>query len=287
MIADWSTLTALTTPLGTLTLNSATGDRYLCVNERCDAGADLRVTFDNIPQGDGQLNHRQYLTGYKMRLSLALWTDAAPAEPACGADAWRMIDALGAQLDALRNPDTSVGPARIVWTPQGLPSRMVNDIRIMEKPVVTVEPQGNDSIVSVTFGVVSAFPYELSESEQSPSHITGGTGLGATLTNDGTTQMWPVFKVYGPTHEFFLYNLTTGKTLHYDSSNPGASIVGTSEYVEIDMFYGKVTLNGSEDDDFIAGIVFDETDFWSLVPGDNDIAVVGADVDILWNDAWL
>ena len=285
MIANWSDLNVLRSPRGILPLNASSGDRYLTLNARCDSGADLRVTFDNIPQADGQLNHRQYLTGYKMRLALALWVGS---EPACGEDATRMLDALGYQLDGLRNPDTSVGPARIVWTPTGYASRMVNEIVLMEKPVVTVEPGGAEGIVTVTFGVVSAFPYEMSESEQTPATLVGGTGLGDTLTNTGTTQFWPVFRVHGPTHEFWLYNLTTGKALHYDASMPGGSIIGTSEYVEIDMFSGTVVLNGNVDDDFIAGIDFENTEFWTLVPGGNDVAVVGAaSTTVLWNDAWL
>lgn len=287
MIANWSDLEDLTSPKGTLPLNAATGDRYLTLNDRCDSGADLRTTFDNIPQRSGQLNHRQYLTGYKMRLALALWDGQ---EPACGGDATRMLDALGEHLDALRNPDFTVGPGRIVWTPEGYASRMVNEITLMEKPVVTVEPGGAEGIVTVTFGVVSPFPYEMSESEQSPSTITGGTGLDDVLTNDGTTEFWPVFRVHGPTHEFYLYNLTTGRTLHYDSSQPGASIVGTSEYVEIDMFRGTAVFNGDEDDQAQAGIDYTVSgaDFWSLVPGDNEIAIVGATTTtVLWNDAWL
>jgi hypothetical protein len=241
------------------------------------------VTSDNIPQSDGQLNHRQYLTGYKMRLALALWTGGSAA---CGEDATRMLDALGLMLDGLRNPDTTVGPARILWTPTGYQARMIDDLDLMEKPVVTVEPGGTEGIVTVTFGVVSEFPYEMSYSERTPATLTGGTGLGNTFTNQGTTRFWPVFQVHGPTHEFWLYNLTTSEALHYDASLPGASIIGTSEYVEIDMFRGTVTLNGDQDN-FLPGIDFLNTDFFALNPGDNDLALVGADAVVLWHDAWL
>lgn len=97
-----------------------------------------------------------------------------------------------------------------------------------------------------------------------------------------------MFRVYGPTQEFWLYNHTTGKVLHYDSGLPGGSYLGTSEYVEIDMFRATVVLNGDEDAGYIAGIDFTETDFWSLIPGENAVALVGADLaDVLWNDAFL
>lgn len=285
MIADWSSLNTLTTPAGNLALNAASGNRYLALNNRCDSGADLRVTFDNMPQADGQLNHTQYLTGYKMRLALALWTDTGPA---CGGDAQEMLDELGAHIDALRNP-TGADVTRIVWTPEGMANRMINELNLMEKSVVTTEPGGTEGIVTVTFGVVSPFPYEMSEAEQTPATITGGTGRPATdLVNEGNTQFWPVFRVHGPTHEFWIYNFTTGMALHYDSSLPGASIIGTSEYLEIDMFRGTVVLNGDQDAGYIAGIDFEETDFWALAPGVNEVAVVGAaSTVVLWNDAWL
>lgn len=285
MIADWTTLNTLTTSAGNLALNASTGDRYLLLNARCDSGADLRVTFDNMPQADGQMNHTQYLTGYKMRLAVALWQNE---EPACGGDAQSMLDELGAHIDALRNP-TGTDVTRIVWTPEGMASRMVNEINLMEKAVVTTEPGGSEGIVTVSFGVVSPFPYEMSEAEQTPDSLTGVTGWPDTaLTNDGNTTFYPVFRVYGPTAEFWLYNHTTEKALHYDSGNIGASYIGTSEYVEIDMFRGTVVLNGDQDAGYIAGIDFTETDFWGLIPGENAVALVGADsADVLWNDAWL
>lgn len=282
MIADWTTLNTLTTPRGNLSLNAATGYRYLALNQACSGGADLRVTDEQIPQSDGQLNHQQYLAGYRMALSFALWNDDAPA---CGGDAQEMLDELGQHLDALRNP---TGTTRIIWTPEGMASRMVNDISLNVRPTVSVSPTGDaETLVAVTFGVVSEFPYEMSESEQTPVAIPEGTGLGETLTNDGNTRFWPVFKVYGPTGYFELHNLTTGEALYYDSSRPGATYIGTSEYVEIDMFQGKVVLNGDADDSAIAGVDPETSDFFALVPGDNDIAAIGASADCLWNAAWL
>lgn len=277
MIADWSKLNTLTTPVGNLTLNAATGDRYLALNDRCDAGADLRVTFDNIPQFDGQLNHTQYLTGYKMRLAFALWTgpdDGGAA--ACGGDAQEMLDELGAHIDALRNP---TGTTRIIWTPENLASRMVNEINLMEKAVVTTDTSSSEAIVIVSFGVVSPFPYEMSESEQTPSTIADGAT--ETLVNAGSTRFWPVFRVNGSTSSFSIVNNTTGERIDYD----GATIPGGS-YVEIDCFTGQAFLNGSSTDE-LDGINFLTTDFFTLVRGDNDVSIDGASTTVLWNNAWL
>jgi hypothetical protein len=283
VISDWSQLDTLTTPYGNLALNAASSYRYLVLNESSSGGADLRATFDMIPQNDGQLNHPTYWSGYGMTLTLALWYGD---EPACGYEAQVMLDTLGGHIDALVNP---TGTSRIIWTPESMLARMVNDISLASRPVVSVDPRGDEAgLVKVTFQVVSEFPYEMSEAEQTPATITGGTGLGTTLTNDGNTCTYPVFLVYGPTGYFELINLDTGKTLVYDSSLPGAQYIGTSEYVEVDMFRATVVLGGNVDDSFISGIDMEQTAFWCLEPGANDVALVGASTcDVLWNDAWV
>lgn len=273
MIGDWSKLNKLTTPQGDLTLNASSGDRYLTINDRCDSGADLRVTFDNMPQSDGQLNHTQYLTGYRMRLALALWDGDAPA---CGQAAQEMLDELGVHIDALRNP---TGTTRIIWTPESMASRMVNDIDLMEKPVVTVEPGGAEGIVTVTFAVCSPFPYEMSEAEQTPASIADGAT--EILTNEGSTRFWPVFKVHGPVSTFTITNVTTGESIVYD----GATI-GALHYVEIDNFRGTAYLDGSSSNE-LNGIDFLSTDFFALVPGANSVTIDGAATDVLWNDGYL
>ncbi len=273
MIADWSRLQTLTTPIANLTLNGASGDRYLILNERCDGGADVRVTFDNIPESDGQLNHRQYLTGYKMRLAIALWVDQ---EPACGQDAQEMLDTLGAHINALRNP---TGVTRIIWHPDGLAERMINDIVLLEKPVVTVEPLGAEGIVTVTFAVVSPFPYEMSEAEQTPRTIADGAT--ETLDNQGSTRFWPVFQVNGATSAFTISNAANGQEIVYN----GTAIAG-GHMVEIDCFRGTVYLDGDQANR-LDGIDFLNTDFFALESGPNDITITGADCIVLWNDAYL
>lgn len=273
MIANWSDLDKIVTVLTDLTLNAATGQRYVVLNDRCDAGADLRVTFDNIPESDGQLNHRQYLTGYKMRLALALWSGA---EPACGGEAQQMLDELGARLDALRG---FLGNRRVVWTPEGMASRMINDLSLMEKPVVTVEPGGSEGIVTVTFGLCSPFPYEMSEAEQTPASIADGAT--ETLTNMGSTRFWPVFKVNGATSAFTISNAANGEEIVYNGT-----AIGGGSYVEIDCFRGTAYLNGDQASR-LDGIDFLSTDFFALEVGDNDVSINGASCDVLWNDAWL
>ncbi len=275
MIGDWSVPFTLQTDAGNLALNDTTGGPlYAVLNDACDAGADIRFTADLMPQSDGQLNHTQYLTGYKMRLALALWND--PTSVACGADAQDMLDELDAHIDALRNP---LGTTRLVWHPTSKPERMANDIVLAERAVATVVPGRSDGLVAVQFAVVSAFPYAMSEQEQTPATITDGAT--ETLVNEGTTRFWPVFKVYGPTSNFTITNTTTGELLAWDGA-----MIGTGEYVEIDMFRGTAYLNG-DGANLLDGIDFLTTDFWALERGLNYVTIDGADTDVLWNDAWL
>ncbi len=227
-----------------------------------------------MPQSDGQLNHTQYLTGYKMRLALALWND--PTSVACGEDAQDMLDALDAHIDALRNP---VGTTRLVWHPTNKAERMANEIVLAERAVATVVPGRSDGLVAVQFAVVSAFPYAMSEQEQTPTTIADGAT--ESLVNDGTTRFWPVFRVQGPTSNFTITNTTTGELLHWDGP-----MVGTGEYVEIDMFRGTAYLNG-DDANLLDGIDFLTTDFWALERGLNYVTITGADTVVLWNDAYL
>lgn len=277
MIGDWSVPFTLQTDAGNLALNDTTGGPlYALLNDGCDAGADIRFTADLIPQGDGQLNHTQYLTGYKMRLALALWNNTGSA--ACGEDAQDMLDTLDEHIDALRNP---VGTTRLVWHPTNKAERMANDIVLAERAIATVVPGRTDGLVTVSFAVVSAFPYAMSEQEQTPNTIADGAT--EILENEGTTRFWPVFRVNGPTSTFTIENTTTGEKFEYDGS-----WIGTSEYLEIDMFRGTAWLNGDDPGgNFLDGIDFLTSTFFALDRGLNYVTIDGASCSVLWNNAWL
>lgn len=273
MIGDWSKLKTLTTTAGNLTLNSATGRRYLALNENCQGGAPVRFNSDNMPQSDGALIYRQYLGGYAMRLAFALWDGD---EPACGQVGQEMLDEIGEHIDALRNP---AGTSRIIWQPENMANRMLNEIRLSDTRVVTVTPTDTEALIAVQFAVMSTFPYEMSESEGTPATLADG--VPDTIDNVGNTSFWPVLRVDGPYSEFTIENLTTGDALVWDGP-----FIGTSEYVELDFFRGTAYLNGDEDNE-IAGIDFLATNWWPLVPGGNYIQIDGASCDILWNSAWI
>lgn len=269
----------LQSPYATITLNTDSGDRYLMINNGCDMGAPLRTSKTDIPQQDGAILHRRWFSGYEARITLEPWIDD---KPACDKPLVRMLDTLNGICWSLRDAGDNQG--RLLWTPTDTAIRMLDDIRLLERLVVT--PKQDERGVICTFGVDTAFPYA-----QDFTQIT--TALPDTLTNGGTAEYWPVFQIFGPGSAFTLTNTTTGLSIIYDDSLPGGvSIpalgpggVGTG-YVEIDCFRSTAIINGDEDN-AIGSIDIPATDFFSLVPGGNVLTLSGGlSGDALWADAW-
>lgn len=268
-VPDWTTAWTLTTTAGTLQLfDGSTMDGLVPLPEQCDIGADLRVNTENLPGGDGSLFHRRFKRGMVLRFSAALYSDGAVAD---GTGRAGLLDDLRTHLNALQN-----GDGRIAWDVPGGSTRMLDRIRLLER----LTYQGGWA-KTVSFVVESPFPYALTEAEQELETITGS----ATITNNGTADTYPVWKVYGASTGFTLTNTTTGLAIVYDDSLPGAASIGGGDYVEIDTFRNTAYLNGDEGNRK-PGIDLLQTDFFPLVPGENAITITGATVDALVNDGW-
>lgn len=272
MIAEWTVPFLLTTPQGTIQLSGSTG--YKFDQSGCDAGADLRVTVNDIPQADGSILGRVFAEGYRMRLAIQLWE--ADDQPACDTILREMADALALHLWALRDPDSG---GRIQWEPSGADTRMLDQIKIIEREQITFE---SGSICTVTFALATRYPYAMDLTETTTT-ITSGNG--DVITNSGTAEFWPVFKVYGPTSSFTLENTTQDLRIIYDASLPGGFGISGGSYVEIDTFRNTAYIDGNMAN-AKPNIDMERSDFWSLTPGVNTINMTGADVDILWNNAW-
>lgn len=278
--AEWDVPFFLETVYGTLTLNAATGERYLLVPQACDMGANIRATVDNVPQADGSVLHHRFETGYFVQLSLQLWYGDAPA---CNEDLELMVDTLNLHVRALINAGDNEG--RLYWTPSGAANRMVDDLRLLERLTFAVAETG---AVVATFTVDTNRPYAQDHAEITTPIANGGT---ATLTNDGTTDFFPVMLVTPdiqtpptPT-EFYIGTTTLGSVLHWSSAYPGTPTLVPGDYIEIDFFRNTLYVNGDEDN---AKSGFDPTisEFFPLEPGANDVTIIGGDVDVLWQSAW-
>lgn len=264
--AEWDVPFVLTSPYGDLDINSATGDRYLLVQSGCDMGAPLRVTKDNVPQGNGSIMHRRFESGYECTLTMQLWDGD---NPACDAALVRMLDAINKHARGLLNAGDNQG--RLRWTPTGANERMLDDIRLLERVVVQVPENGLG--VQVTFAVDTAYPYAQEYTQQS-------TALNATLTNTGTVAYWPVVKVFGPTSAFTLTNVTTGLQMVYSGT-----AIGGGDYVEIDMFRNTMYLNGNGANR-ISSLNMLTSDFFPLEVGANALTITGATATVLWAPAF-
>lgn len=301
MILEWDNPWELQTPQGTLPLNAIASSGttplgyYMLDPSKCAAGAGRRITRSSIPQAGGEITHRKFKTGYVVELHVQLWEAIGDAGvPACGSVLREMGDLLELHLNSIENDD-----GRLVWTPSASPAindRMVDKARILGPSGsgdsgfvgVTVEKDPEGPLVVVTFALLSPLPYAM-DAPQTTTNLGGSTPV--TVTNDGNVEFFPVFKVYGATSSFTLVNNSNldeagnPKQFVYSAALPGALSIAGGDYAEIDTFRNTVYLNGNSSN-LKPGIDIPTSDFWGLVPGDNDIEIFGASADMLWQAGW-
>lgn len=288
-ISDWNCPARLITPEGTLFFNNTaqTEGYYVQIKESCDAGADTRATRSPVPQAGGAILNRGFDDGYLLKLAIAYF--AEPDEPACGTTdptLSEMDDLLMKHLRSILD-----GGGRYIFTPPGQQERLLDELRLFQRPVISVE----SGLTGVQFTLASPFPYTI-DFNQTLTQLDAGSPS-AVLVNLGSAPFWPVFKVYGPFDSFQLENADAvdddgnPMIVLYHDILPGALPVGPGSYVEIDCFRNTVYLNGNGPSRK-AGIDIIRSDFFPLVVGNNTITVTGGgsnaapDVDILWQPAW-
>jgi hypothetical protein len=284
VIAEFDVVFHLLTQFGTLLFNQpldTTSDRRLqLAPTKCNAGLPVRTTDDDIPQGDGKISHRRWRSGYQMHLAFepVIW-DGDPdneAEPACGADLVEMLDLVGLHVNELIRTGQVAGPgARIYWTPTG-----ASDDRMLDRvQLLNVNPPevggGELGGTLIEFDVDSAFPYYIEATETDTMFADGDTQV---VNNAGNVDYMPILQVFGAFDGFIIQNHTVQDLdgvdleLYYNSSLPGADAIGGSDYVEIEFFRETAYLNGSSSNEK-GGLDFRVSDFFPLVPGDNEIEI--------------
>lgn len=308
MILEWDNPWQLITPEGTLPINQPVSigttplGYYVLDRTRCSAGAARRITRTNLPQADGEITHRKFKQGYVIELNMQLWeTIGEGAIPACGGTLREMGDLLDLHLNAIENAD-----GRLMWEPTSWPDtgptlsqRMVDKVRSLGPSgqgsdgsfvSVVAEQDAESPLVVVTFALLSPLPYAMDFTQ-----ITTNVYPSATLTNEGNTNFYPVMQVHGPASSFAITNNSVtdenGNVLSvvYDSTLPGAVTIGSGHYAEIDFFRETIFLDGHFAN-LSAGIDVTLSDFFPLVPGDNDITVgayTGSQIDVLWQSAYV
>lgn len=292
---EWNIPFELKSPQGTITLGADSGNRYVLIPSKCYMKqSKIRVSEDDVPQGDGGIDHDNWLSFYECKITVQYWIGDSVASSviACGSDRRQMDDDLMLHLAALVRPtqaDADAGNAQLIWTPSGdssIDDRMLHRIKLVDfsEPV-----DDGEGAVEVSFLFHSPYPYAMDKTELTASQ--SGAGI-FTVTNPGTTLFYPVFKVHGggtPMTDFQLANNTTGEEIIYSDVFPGAQNIPSGSYAELSSFRQTIYMNGNGAN-LKPCIDSEVTDFWGLVPGDNEIEfvpILGGSVDVLYQAAWF
>jgi hypothetical protein len=286
---EWEAVQDIVTPAGTIPLNQPDPitNRWFMVQQ---AGykivPSLRIVQDNVSQADGSILHPRYKTGLVATMTVLYairegGIGSVDYTPACAKDLREMHEQLTKALDSIRRQTQNT--QRYLWTPSNggspISRRMLDFIQCL----AWSEPTYDQTETFVTFALETPLPYAIDLTQ-----IT--TALTATVTNPGSSSMKPVLKVHGPFSTFAITNTDdldefgNAKSLIYDASLPGAQVVNSGHYAEIDMFRGTIFLDGNSAD-LTAGLDPTLTDFWSIKPGSNDITS-DTPCDMLWNPSW-
>lgn len=280
----------LTNPFnGSMLFNHQYPDRlYALMPGQCSfVAGEVRSTKTNVPQADGSILHRRFLTGAEMVLAIKMME--TPEKPACDWLLQDMTDELFGAFRSLLNAGDNQG--RIAWlTPQeggGFgPTRMLDDIRLLVYPKEVFSTGFQGVVVTVD----SKWPNALDLTQQRTAVDDGDT---VTLDNTGNATMLPVFQVNrldGVTQSssvsaFTITNTTTGYQFEWDDSLPGASAIPADHYAELSCFDNTIYKDGDSTNED-PGIVQLSSDYFGLEPGENDITIDGAPMDVLWQPAW-
>jgi len=258
--ADWNVPATLASVYGDLSLNAASGDQYLLDRSGCNMWQDVRAQQIGIPQADGDLVQERFDTGTRLQLKVQLWHDG---DFACNDDATRMVDTLSKHAHSMVK---AAWAGRFLWDPDGDDVRMLDYMQMSDRMAWDFTP---NQAIAANLSFSSPFPYAIDFTQ-----ISSSAGV---LNNVGNTSFWPVFKVTGG-GPFVLSNDTTGLAIVFIGSFSG--------YAEIDTFRNTIYQNGSGAN-LKDGLDIETTDFWSLVPGNNVVSIVGGTVEVLWQAAWV
>lgn len=291
-IADWTVpfellsavyAGATTLPINTPTTFDAGTGIYLLKQEECALTNVVRQTKDFVPQEDGAILHRRFTGGMEMALTIQFWQNTS--DIACDELLQEMVDDLMGYLYGLLNAGDNEG--RILWTPAGGSSaistqRMLDDLRLLSYPEGN-QTAGNPFELKVTVDCELPYAEDASEVTIAPNTFPV---LPTTVTNYGDRPTYPVFQMYGKA--WILTNNTTSQSMDFDDSRPECPDVGPGNFVEVNMFRNTAFLNGS-DANMLPGIDALNSDFFSLAPGPNVLALVGDGIGtsiVKVNGAW-
>lgn len=100
-----------------------------------------------------------------------------------------------------------------------------------------------------------------------PMKLTSSTVFsGATVTNNGDVETWPIWIIKGPGDTIYLNNLTTGASLNINYS------LGIGEYITIDTRPGFKTVTKNDGTNLFS-YLSNTSSLWDLIAGANQIQI--------------
>ncbi len=292
-IADWSVPFSLLSapyaastelPINTPITTFANGTGiYLLRPDACHLRNGVRAVKENVPQEDGSILHRRFLTGSEMDLTVQFWQTRNVI--ACDELLQEMSDTFMGYAYGLLNAGDNEG--RVLWTPAGgsspLPStrRMLDDLRLFTYPVESISA---NQPYELSLTVDCDLPYSQDETQDDPA-------IPGTIANYGNRPTFPVMKLYGTFTGVLVTNTSTGAIWQWDGTLPNAGgAINSPHYIEVNTFHNTAYLDSNQDN-LLAGVIQTTSDFFSLIPGNNVITVAytggagGASL-MLTNGAW-
>ncbi len=291
-IAQWpEPIFTLTNPFnGSMDFNVQTASGlYLLRQSECSFDIAVRSTKSHVPQADGDILHRRFLTGSTIQLSIQLME--SEDKFACGAQLETLLDELSGALRSLLNAGDNEG--RLAWTQDNGPTRMLDDVRLEVYPAFTT----NGADVVVKAQIDSKYPYA-QDLNQTCTFCADGTP--ETITNDGTAEYLPVFLVNVedcPTRtpsasavNDFTITVTQGPNVlqfvYLGNALPGGvPISAGGHYAEINTFNNTIYLDGNGAN-LKAGVDELNSEYMPFPTGTFDVQVDGCNMIVLSSPAW-
>ena len=263
-----------------LSLGSGWEGRQFALNgPSCFSRRSVRATTDPVPQGDGDIFHKRFATGYEMVFAIQLWerfpSEGDEGQAACDATLCEMRDLLFGHLWALLDPTDDGG--RVLWDPSCDERRMLDAIRLLALQDPELSEGG---ATEYTCTLDSPFPYAISAAETEVA-MSGAT----VLPNAGNVAFYPVFKINGASGAWSLEN-SAGELYLYDGSRPGASPIGGGDYAEIDMFRGGIIYLNGDGANLKPGVDVEASDILKVAAGGETVTLTGATGVALMHDAF-
>lgn len=296
-VPDWTKEFRLTNPYTTaragdwLKFNTQTESGiYLLDQKACAANFDVRSTKLDVPQGDGAILPERFVTGAVIDLNVQLW--GSDSKPACDAVLETMLDDLTGAVRSLLNAGDNQG--RLAWEVAAGASRMVDDVRMLTYPRFTMD--GPTPVV--VFTLDSRFPYAVTEADTTTNCLDGDEVI---ITNAGTADYYPVFMVNrtwngvswdvgtSAVDSFTIQNLTTGLDFNFDDSLPGGPEISADHFAEINCFTNTIyemDVAADPGTNLKASVVQLTSEYIPLVMGSNVFKITGADMAVLWANAY-